>query len=81
MKLPHGAVFVDKKLGIVRHLLISGGRATVFPHWIGCVFIAGRHRAGESIASLADDYGMSRAAVKRGIAYIEKRRKTRAKVG
>jgi uncharacterized protein (DUF433 family) len=70
-----GTIIVDRKLNMRRHPLISCGRACTGHSWIGAIFIAGRHRSGESIASLMYDYNLTRKEVKNAIAYIAKRSK------
>lgn len=69
-----GAVVLDRKLDIRRHSQMSCGRACIGHSWIGCIFVVGRWRSGESIASLMYDYNLTRRQVKNAIAYIEKRR-------
>lgn len=45
--------------------LVACGRYSI--RGIGIIFIRGRHKAGESIASLADDYNLTRTEVLRAI--------------
>lgn len=69
----HGTIIVDRELNMRRHPLISCGRVCTGHSWIGAIFIAGRHRSGESIASLMYDFDLTRKEVTNAIAYIAKR--------
>lgn len=71
-EFPDGTKIVDRELGIVRNPQISCGRACVESQWIGCIFIVGRFKAGETVAELAYDYNISEQEVLNAIAYIEK---------